>query len=240
MSDVGASVRGFGPRRACLLGWVLARSVEAYLPMLVRGYRVDASTMVPPRSHDRLNVGDDRGARRAVCVELVLLGQKGRPTRPPFSRMLGRKCSGWRTEARSSYARDLSVRTARRAILLRVGLRRQSSRGGAWTFQEESNHLTAGIGTFGIGVPSRRAPARPSMTRSVKHPLLKHDTTTVVSVGAAGVTDARQTAPAYDRAQLGLTLRLSDDLISVYGFTVLSGRRGTRWIAEDAGPAARR
>jgi hypothetical protein len=56
------------------------------------------------------------------------------------------------------------------------------------------------------------------MTRSVKHPLLKHDTTALVSMGASGVTDATyRLAPAYDGAQLGLTLRLSDDLISVHG-----------------------
>jgi hypothetical protein len=91
------------------------------------------------------------------------------------------------------------------------------SRVSVLAFQEEPNHLSAGIGTFGIGVRSRRAPARPSMTRSVKHPLLKHDTTTVVSVGASGVADAAcRLAPAYDRAEFGLTLRLSDDLISVY------------------------
>src|SRR5687767_5152452 len=82
-----------------------------------------------------------------------------------------------------------------------------TSRGRVRTFQEEQNHLAAGIGTFGIGIRSRRTPARPSMTRSVQHPSLKHDTTTVVSVGASGVIDATyRLAPVYDRAEFGLTL----------------------------------
>src|SRR5215217_1851729 len=94
-----------------------------------------------------------------------------------------------------------------------VPLRCQLSRGGAWTFKEEPHHLAAGIGTFGIRVRSRRTPARPSMTGSVKHPVLQHDTTAFVSVDTARVLGAAcGVAAAYDGAELGSTLGLSNHL----------------------------
>ena len=56
------------------------------------------------------------------------------------------------------------------------------------------------------------------MTGSVKHPLLQHDTTALVSVDASRVTEAAcGLAAAYDGAELGSTLGLSNHLIAVHG-----------------------
>jgi hypothetical protein len=55
------------------------------------------------------------------------------------------------------------------------------------------------------------------MTGSVKHPLLHHDTTALVSVDAARVLEAAcGVAAAYDGAELGSTLGLSNHLIAVH------------------------
>src|SRR5829696_4855384 len=102
-----------------------------------------------------------------------------------------------------SYATPAANRRLHRPRLV-VPLRCQPSRGGAWTFKEEPNHLAAGIGTFGIRVRSHRTPARPSMTGHVKHPMLQHDTTAFVSVDTARVLEAAcGVAAAYDGAELG-------------------------------------
>ena len=56
------------------------------------------------------------------------------------------------------------------------------------------------------------------MTGCLKHPVLQHDTTAFVSVDTARVLeDIYGAAAAYDVAQLGSTLGLSNHLIAVHG-----------------------
>src|SRR4051794_9860637 len=92
----------------------------------------------------------------------------------------------------------------------------QRSSGSILLLQEEAQHLAAGVRPPRVGVGPGLTSTRPGVARPMKHPLLKDKTSALVSLDGAGVGGPSLRLPAaHGWAQIGPSLRLSNDLITI-------------------------
>ena len=85
-----------------------------------------------------------------------------------------------------------------------------------WLFQEEADHLAAGVRPAGLGIRSSGTPTRPCVADSVKHPMLQYRAPTLIGLNGPGVIyPARSLAPADGGPEIRRGFRLGNDLVAV-------------------------